>query len=158
MSTSPIGSNSLLLNSLSQSPSQQLAQDFQQLAQAVQSGNLSSAQSLFNSITQNTSNNSSPLATALNNPDSQIGQDFAALGKAIQSGDTSGAQQDFQKLQGDIKSQFANSTGQLKGHHHHHHHGGGDSSTGSTTDTSNSTTPSDSSTSSSIGSTINLTA
>jgi hypothetical protein len=96
-------------------------QDFGQLVSALQSGNLSAAQSAFASFSQSAGSQldpNSPFTQAIN----QIGQD-------LQSGNISAAQQTLSSLQ------------QSSGAHHahgHHHHGGGapptDSSSTSTTD------------------------
>ena len=81
-------------------------QSFGQLVSALQSGNLSAAQSAYASFTQNAGNQidpNSPFAQAIN----QIGQD-------LQSGNIDAAQQTLNSLQ---QSHSA--------HRHHHHHGGG---------------------------------
>jgi len=90
-------------------------QDFQKLAEALQSGNLSAAQQAFTTLSQDistqtqsvqassqASNGNSPFATAL----SQIGSD-------LQSGNLTGAQQTLSSLE------------QAGPQAHHHHHGGG---------------------------------
>ena len=102
-------------------------QDFQGLASAVQSGNLSSAQTALNAFQQDIQNNSKgPLAAALSDPNSQISKDFQALQKAVQSNDVSGAQSALAALKQDFKSI----------HHHHHHHNADNDGTQSTTNTS----------------------
>ena len=81
-------------------------QSFSQLVSAIQSGNLSAAQSAFSSFTQGAAGQidpNSPFAQAIN----QIGQD-------LQSGNIDAAQQALTSLK-----QTASA------HHHHHHHGGG---------------------------------
>jgi hypothetical protein len=74
---------------------QQQRQVFQQLNQALQSGDLKSAQSAFSSLTANSSNTL--------DPNSPLGK----LGQALASGDLSGAQQDFASMR-------------AGGRHHHH--------------------------------------
>jgi hypothetical protein len=85
---------------------------FQQLASALQSGNLSSAQQAYNSLSQ----------LMQNAPNGQSNSAFAkafnALGQALQSGNLSSAQQAFLSLQQDMLQGLA-------GHGHHHHDGGG---------------------------------
>jgi len=85
---------------------------FRQLADAVQSGDLSTAQEAFTALTQS---NPNLLTTS-----SPLGQDLNALGQALQSGDVTAAQQALQNLQTD-----AQKLGRGHGHHHHGHHGGG---------------------------------
>ncbi|MGA2458257.1 MAG: hypothetical protein ABSF85_11860 [Terriglobales bacterium] len=101
-------------------------QQMQQLGQALQSGNLSAAQSDFATLqatfsqpattTGSTSNGSAsnPVAQALN----QLGTD-------LQSGNVAAAQKDFSTVQQDLQNNLSNN-----GFHHHLHHcsGGGDSS------------------------------
>ena len=85
-------------------PGQQspLQQNFQSLAQAIKSGDLSAAKQAFTTLSQNLpqgSGGNSPFQQALQN-----------IGTALQSGDISGAQSALQGLQ--------------KGHHGGHHHQG----------------------------------
>ena len=80
-------------------------QSFGQLVSALQSGNLSAAQSAYASFTQSAGNQidpNSPFAQAIN----QIGQD-------LQSGNIDAAQQTLKSLQQNHSA-----------HRHHHHHGG----------------------------------
>ena len=109
---------------------QQRRNDFQQLAQSLQSGDLAGAQAAFTDLT-NLSQNSKAGASSST---SQIGQDFAAIGQALQSGDLAGAQQAFATFQQDVKGAFQppsqNSQAaqqQVSVQHHHHHHGAGSS-------------------------------
>ena len=97
---------------------QQRASDFKTLAQSLQSGDLSGAQSAFASLqqlagAQSASTQASTTASSSTNP---IASDFASLGQALGSGDLSSAQQAFAKLQQDMQ-------GVHGGHHHHHGHG-----------------------------------
>jgi DNA-binding FadR family transcriptional regulator len=80
---------------------------FRDLVDAIQSGDLATAQSAFTSLTQADPNilTSSPL-----------GQDLSAIGQALQSGDTTAAQQALDTLRADAQKIGS-------GHHHHHHHG-----------------------------------
>jgi hypothetical protein len=130
MSVSGISSSNFFNQSVqaAQSPFQQFQQDFQQLGQALQSGNLSAAQSDFVTLQQlvpqpaatSTSNSAS---TAQNtNP---LSQTFSQLSQALQNGNLSAAQQDFTAIQQDFQNQAAQGTQHAEGHHHHHHGGGG---------------------------------
>ena len=101
---------------------QQFQEEFRQLGQDLQSGNLSAAQSDFATLQQNAppgsplSNSSSSTqgSNSLTNAFSQLSQD-------LQSGNLSGAQSDYSTIEQDFQSQ-----GQSQGAHgHHHHHGGG---------------------------------
>src|SRR5258708_32847137 len=94
MSTSGVSSTSL---------SQQLQQyfqtrqsDLQQLGKALSKGDLTSAQTAYNSIVA--LGQSGPSATGNPFRANQREQDFANLGQALQSGDLAGAQQAFSAL------------------------------------------------------------
>lgn len=78
---------------------QQRRQSFDALAQALQSGNLNSAQQAYSTLMQYM-----PGASA--NPNSLLAQ----IGQALQSGDLAGAQSAFEALRAE-----------RQGHHHHHH-------------------------------------
>jgi len=98
-----------------------MQQEFEQLGQDLQTGNLSAAQSDFATLTQlgpQSTSSSSSASAASSNP---IAQAFAQLAKDLQSGNLSAAQEDFAAIQQDMQS----SPGQAGGRHHHHHHGGG---------------------------------
>ncbi len=103
MSTSAVSNASL---------SQQLEQyfqtrgsDLQQLGQALAQGNLSAAQSAFNSIVQ--LGQSGPAANGNPFLNSQREQDFNAIGQAVQSGDLAAAQQAFAALSNRAANQQA---------------------------------------------------
>lgn len=68
---------------------QQRRQDFQQLSQALQSGNLSGAQSAFAALSAGRS------SQAASNPNSL----FSQLGQALQGGNLAAAQQAFAQIQ-----------------------------------------------------------
>lgn len=70
-------------------------QNFKQLSQALQAGDLTAAKSAFDAISAKSANASDP-----NSP-------LAKLGQAIQSGDVAAAQQAFSAMRSG-------------GHHHHH--------------------------------------
>jgi len=94
---------------------QEFKQDFQQLGQDLQSGNLSAAQTDFATLEQvgpaslsNTSATNNPLAKA-----------FQQLSQDLQSGNLSAAQQDYANIQQKFQQLSA------QGEEGHHHHGGG---------------------------------
>ena len=127
MSVSGIMSTSFFQPSQVQNSFQQRRAEFQQLGQALQSGNLSAAQQDFAELTSSGSSASTSGATtattttaatgtgsaASTSPVSSIGQEFTALGQALQAGNLSAAQQAYSAMQ---------QIGQTQGHHHHHHH------------------------------------
>ncbi len=109
MSISALSSN--LISDLApqhwQNPFQEIKQDFQQLASALQSGNLSGAQSAYSNIQQllqgsqgSSTSNTSSTSTGSNT----LQNDFAALGQALQSGDLSTAQSAFAQLKSDFQA------------------------------------------------------
>jgi hypothetical protein len=85
----------------------QIQSDFQALQSALQSGNVSSAQTAYSALQKDapelfqssSSSSTNPLSSAL-----------SSLGTALQSGNLSDAQ-----------TAMASLTQALKGHHHHHH-------------------------------------
>jgi len=92
-------------------PQQQtFRQDFQALTSALQTGDLSSAQSAYSTLLQD----NPQLANAANGSGNPMQQALASIGSSLQSGDVKGAQ--------DALSSFQQN---MKAHHGHHHHGGG---------------------------------
>jgi outer membrane protein assembly factor BamD (BamD/ComL family) len=112
MSTSGITSTML-------SQIQQFQQDFQQLGQDLESGNLSGAQSDFVTLQKDLTPSSST-STSTAQSSSPIAQAFSQLSQDLQAGNLPAAQQDFSTLQQDLQSQASSM------HHHHHHSGGGE--------------------------------
>src|SRR5208337_4175079 len=110
-------------SSSSQTSFQEGVQDFESLANALQSGDLSSAQSAFSSLEQNLpgisqvlqSNSSSSSSSTQTSP---VAQALQSLQSALQSGDLSGAQQAFTSLEKALQS-----TGSTHRGHHHHRRG-----------------------------------
>ncbi|MGB9403106.1 MAG: hypothetical protein WCA98_06190, partial [Candidatus Acidiferrales bacterium] len=94
---------------------QQFQQEFQQLGQDLQSGNLSAAQSDFVTLQQYGPQSNSASASQSNDP---IAQAFSQLSQALQSGNLSAAQQDYSTIQSDFQNALP------QGHRHHHHGGG----------------------------------
>ena len=102
----------------------QAGQDFEQLFQAMQAGNLAGAQQAYSALQQLQGNTgtasdasqttaAASTASATSSPLASAVGDWSALGQALQSGDMSSAQTDFSKLQSDL-------TAAAKEHHHHH--------------------------------------
>jgi outer membrane protein assembly factor BamD (BamD/ComL family) len=94
---------------------QQFRQEFQQLGQDLQSGNLSAAQTDFAALQQVEPQSISTSSAQSNNP---IAQAFNQLSQDLKSGNLSAAQQDYATIQQD----FQNQAGRV--HHGHHRHGG----------------------------------
>ena len=98
---SQVGSTSL------RSTIRQGQQDFDQLFQSIQAGNLSAAQQSYAVIQSLRTNSAPPAATTTDTvsaTDSSLGgisADWTALGQALQSGNTASAQTVFSKLQQD---------------------------------------------------------
>jgi len=99
---------------------QQIQQEFQQLGQDLQAGNLSAAQSDFANLQQLMPNNSNSTAQS-NNP---VAQAFNQLAQDLQAGNLSAAQQDYANVEQAFQNQAAQA-GQASRGHHHHHGGGG---------------------------------
>ena len=98
-------------------------QELQQLGQALQSGNLSAAQSDFATLQAAFSQPATTTGpTPTGSTSSPVVQAFNQLGTDLQSGNTSAAQKDFSTVQQDLQNNLSS------GHFHHHHHlssGGG---------------------------------
>jgi hypothetical protein len=92
------------------SPFAERRTNFEALDQALQSGDLQSAQSAFAALQQSRGVQSASSTTAGSaNTGKQASTDLQAVGSALQSGDVSGAQQAFATLR-------------QHRHHGHHHH------------------------------------
>ena len=117
-------------NQGAQSKRQQFQQEFQQLGQDLQSGNLSAAQSDLATLQQNAPQGSPASGSSQSNSqtnsqnNSPIAQAFNQLSQDLTSGNLSSAQQDFATIQQDFQNQ-ATQGQSTQGHSHHHHHGGG---------------------------------
>jgi len=122
MSLSGISSSSLFSyqNQSVQNKMQQFQQEFQQLGEDLQSGNLSAAQTDFATLQQVGPQGLSNTSTQSNNP---VAQAFNKLSQDLQSGNLSAAQQDYSNIQQDFQNQAPPTHG-----HHHHHGGGGETS------------------------------
>jgi len=122
MGLSGISLGSTLLQALEgvhASKKQTVQSEFSQLGQDLQSGNVTQAQSDFNTLSQLFSN--SQQTTSI----SPLAQDFQTLGQALQSGNLSGAQTAYNNIQQDVQQAAGHA------HSHHHHHGGGGSQSAS---------------------------
>jgi len=165
MSISPISTAPSYANSGAQSASQQQRNEFQQLSQSLQAGNLAGAQKAYSALTQNSSG-SSATPSFLANQKSPLAQDFQAIGTALESGNLQGAQTAFAQLQKDAStaqsSQTQGASGAHRGHHHHHASSIDADSSGSTAAASTTTSsipsssPATSSSNSTTGTVVNL--
>lgn len=109
MSISAISSTNPLLQAGNlQNLNQQQNTGFQQLAQALQSGNLTSAQQVFGALTGTTA--TSGLQSV------QLTQDLSKLGSALQSGNLSSARQAYSTIQQNLQSSHP-----LTAHHNRPH-------------------------------------
>ena len=98
-------------NDLSQS-----IKDFQAIGSALQSGNLTNAQSALSAFQQDLQGSSQSSSSQPFGTNTKANSDFQTLVSSLQSGNLSNAQQAFSSLQTDLKS----SQSAHKGHHHHH--------------------------------------
>jgi hypothetical protein len=120
---------------------QQRRQDFNSLASALQSGDLSSAQSALAAFQKDLPSTSQANASQPFGQNSQANTDFQRLQSALQSGDLSGAQKAFASLKTDFQP--------AQGAHGHHHHRRAGNAAGSNAGGSSSSSSSSASTSSS---------
>ena len=126
MSVSGISSSSFADYSQQASQGKQIQQEFEQLGQDLQAGNLSAAQSDFAALQQLIPQGANAQAQS-NNP---IAQAFHQLAQDLQAGNLSGAQQDYTQIQQDFQAQ-AQQSPETQAHHHRHGGGGsGDSAIG----------------------------
>lgn len=102
-------------NPQNQNKLQQFQQEFQQLGEDLQSGNLSAAQTDFATLQQMAPQGPSSTSSTSSNP---LAQAFQQLGQDLQSGNLSAAQKDYANIRQDFQNQAVHS-------HHHHHHGSG---------------------------------
>jgi hypothetical protein len=123
MSLSGISSSNLFSyesqNNQNQGKLQQFQQEFEQLGEDLQSGNLSGAQTDFATLQQMAPQGTSSTSSTSSNP---LQQAFQQLGQDLQSGNVSAAQQDCSNIQQDFQNIAQ------RAHGHHHHHGGGNES------------------------------
>ncbi|HUW50483.1 MAG TPA: hypothetical protein VMV75_05640 [Sulfuricella sp.] len=134
MSISDVTSNSGVSQPSWRSTVHQAREDFAQLFQGLQAGNLSNAQQAYAALQQLRSGNPSPATTSSSTSAdagsgatapisangtatsaSSISSDWSSLGQALQSGSLTSAQDAFAKLGQDLQASIQGS-----GHHHHH--------------------------------------
>ncbi|HTB84291.1 MAG TPA: hypothetical protein VK742_11605 [Candidatus Sulfotelmatobacter sp.] len=122
---------------------QQTVQDFQAIGNALQSSDVSSAQSALTTFQQALATNTNSQSATIQpfGKNSQANTDFQSLVSSLQSGNLNNAQQAYTSLQKDLKPAH-------QGHHHHH----GSSVTSGTISTTST------STNSSTGSVLNVSA
>jgi len=101
----------------------QISQDFQAIGSALQSGNLSTAQTALSTFQQ--ALQAAAAQNSVSQPfgkNTQANSDYQSLSSALQSGDLTSAQKAFASLQTDLKP---TQTSSLAIHGHHHSHGSG---------------------------------
>src|SRR5215813_2452102 len=104
-----------------QSRFKQRQQDFQNLSDALQAGNLQGAQQAFAALQQDCSsspNVTSVTGTSQTGQSSPLRQDIQTLQSALQANDLAGAQKALTSFQHDLQQAH-------QAHHYRHHHGGG---------------------------------
>jgi len=137
-SISSVSSTTNLYQPTNQNGFGQFVQDFQAIGSALQSGDLSTAQSALATFQQDLQGNSQTSSIQPFGKNSQANSDYQNLVSALQSGNLSNAQQAFASLQTDLKSAH-------KGHHHHHSSNTASSSTTASNPTASFLTDNDSS-------------
>lgn len=144
-----------------QNGSSQAAQAFQAIGSALQSGNLSTAQSALATFQQDLASSSSASASSPSNQpfgsNSQANTSFQSLVSALQAGNLSGAQSAYSSVQDGLKS----STQSAHAHRGHHHHGSGnatDASSGAAANSGLSYAASDEDGETTDGGSLNVTA
>jgi len=117
MSVSGISSSSFV--NYSAQYVQRIQQELQQLGTDLESGNLSAAQSDFDTLMPL---GSQPVSVASTPSNNAIAQDFSQLGQNLQPGNLPAAQKDYTNFRVSIPRQAS------PPHRHHHHGGGGETS------------------------------
>jgi ribosomal protein S20 len=115
MSVTGVSSSSTTAQMYQSSNANPFKQDFNDLATALQNGNLQAAQDAFTKIQelhQQKEAKKSNNGNSNQNGSNPIKTDMTALQQALQSGDLKASQDAFTKLQEDMKS------AQKNGHHH----------------------------------------
>ncbi len=154
MSDLSVSSATSSVGSTQQSQWAQTKSLWDQLGQALQSGDLAGAQKAFAALQAKAPQGAASQAqgaAASNGQGNSSQNPMSALASALQSGNLAAAQQAFSQIQ------------QTQGHHHHHHHHGSQSSTSTPTTASttattstSSTTPADATTSSASSTNITI--
>jgi len=137
---------------------EQIKQQFQQLGQDLQSGNIAQAQTDYATLssefsggkaagaaaastgTTASASGTSTAGTTAATGTTSLAQQFAQLGQDLQSGNLQAAQQDYTNLQ---QTAQQNGAQQVGGYHHrgHHHHGGFESASSSSSSSSQQSNP-----------------
>src|ERR1700722_19263518 len=94
----------------------QILQDFGAIGGALQSGDLSTAQSALATFQQDLQGNSQTASSQPFGSNTQANTDYKSLVSTLQNGDLSGAQKAFTSLQTDLQG---GGVGKTRGHHHH---------------------------------------
>lgn len=154
MAVSGIFANNAINQTGNSQKFRQVKDDFQQLGQALQSGDLNMAKQAFAALQQFMPNLSSASPSQKGQQGSQnpLLADLSAVGKALQSGDLAAAKSAFAKLRQNVQSVSR------KGHHHGHHRTGGAQNSFASLLDSSSQTNGTNGVSQSIGRNINITA
>ena len=115
----------------------QTVQDFNAIGTALQSGDLSTAQTALTTFQQALQVSTSASTSQPFGKNSQANTDYQNLASSLQSGNLAGAQKAFTSLKTDLQpTQAAH-----KGHHHHHSSSATASTPAATTASSNSSSP-----------------
>ncbi len=91
----------------------QRMEDFKALGQALQSGDLKSAQGAFQALENDIQQSQAAMQSGSAAQSNPIAQDMNTIQQALQSGNLDAAKQAFQDLQQKLAAHH--------GHHHHHH-------------------------------------
>jgi len=151
-SISSVASATSPYQTTNQSGFSQLVQNFNAIGTALQSGDLSSAQSALTTFQQSVQGSSQATASQPFGKNSQANTDYQSLTSSLQSGNLASAQKAFTSLQKDLKPTQTTQAAH-KGHHHHHSASATAATTAATTASSSTTNSSTSSNSdSAVGS------
>ena len=113
----------------------QFVNDFNAIGSALQSGDLSEAQSALATFQQDLPGNSQSSTNQPFGNNTQANTDYQNLVSSLKSGNLPDAQKAYANLQNDLQ-------GTGKSHRHHHHHGSGESGDNQTTDSTAATSSS----------------
>jgi ribosomal protein S20 len=97
----------------------QMVQNFNAIGSALQSGDLTTAQSALTAFQQALPGSSSTSTSQPFGKNSQANTDYQSLTSSLKSGDLASAQKAFTSLQKDLKPAQTTQAAH-KGHHHHH--------------------------------------
>lgn len=109
----PVGLNTNYLPMASLAQSTKTQNDFQQLMQSLQSGDLSGAQAAYAALTSQSTNSGQSISSRPSSTANTLNADLTAVGKALQSGDLKAARQAFAQLQQDAQAAAG-----TRPHHH----------------------------------------